>query len=87
MEMVRYKISNPEITMGTVNSAAAERIAVLIPCYNEALTIGQVVRDFRQELPDALVFVYDNNSTDGTAALPARLVRMSFGSAGKARAM
>jgi hypothetical protein len=45
------------------------RIAVLIPCYNEALTIGKVVRDYRQALPDADIYVYDNNSTDETARL------------------
>lgn len=43
------------------------RVAVLIPCYNEALTIAKVVEDFRRELPGATVYVYDNNSTDGTA--------------------
>ncbi|ANM08752.1 glycosyltransferase [Rhizobium sp. N324] len=42
-------------------------IAVLLPCYNEAATIGPVVRGFRATLPDAAVHVYDNNSTDGTA--------------------
>lgn len=42
---------------------------MLIPCYNEALTIGQVVRDFRRELPAAKIFVFDNNSTDETAAI------------------
>lgn len=42
-------------------------IAVLLPCYNEAATIGQVVRDFRTALPEARIYVYDNNSTDGTA--------------------
>ena len=46
-----------------------DRIAVLIPCYNEALTIGKVVRDYRQALPDADIYVYDNNSTDETARL------------------
>ena len=45
------------------------RIAVLIPCYNEALTIGNVVRDYRQALPDADIYVYDNNSTDETGRL------------------
>jgi glycosyltransferase involved in cell wall biosynthesis len=44
------------------------RIAVLIPCYNEALTVEKVVRDFKEQLPTAQVFVYDNNSTDDTAA-------------------
>lgn len=42
-------------------------IAVLLPCYNEAATIGSVVRGFRATLPDAAIHVYDNNSTDGTA--------------------
>lgn len=47
-------------------------IAILIPCYNEAATIEKVVRDFRRELPEASVYVFDNNSTDGTADLAAR---------------
>lgn len=42
-------------------------VAVLIPCYNEALTIAKVVADFRAALPSAMIVVYDNNSTDGTA--------------------
>ena len=42
-------------------------IAVVIPCYQEALTIGKVISDFRRELPDANIYVYDNNCTDGTA--------------------
>ena len=42
-------------------------IAVLLPCYNEAATIGAVVSDFRAALPQARIYVYDNNSTDGTA--------------------
>jgi len=45
------------------------KIAVLIPCYNEALTIAQVVTDFKSELPEAVVYVYDNNSTDNTKEL------------------
>ena len=44
-------------------------IAVLLPCYNESLTIEKVVRDFRAQLPDAAIWVYDNNSTDGSAEL------------------
>jgi glycosyltransferase involved in cell wall biosynthesis len=43
------------------------RIAVLIPCYNEELTVPLVVRAFRAQLPGATIYVYDNNSTDGTA--------------------
>ncbi|MBQ7155256.1 MAG: glycosyltransferase [Synergistaceae bacterium] len=43
-----------------------DNIAVLIPCYNEAPSIRKVVEDFRKALPDAKIYVYDNNSTDGT---------------------
>lgn len=49
-----------------------DRIAVLIPCYNESKTVEKVVRDFRRTLPEAAIYVYDNNSTDGTAELAAR---------------
>ena len=44
-------------------------IAVLIPCYNEAATIGQVVKDFQTYIPGAAIYVYDNNSNDNTIAL------------------
>jgi glycosyltransferase involved in cell wall biosynthesis len=44
-------------------------IAVILPCYNESAAIGGVVRDFRQALPEAAIYVYDNNSTDDTAAV------------------
>lgn len=43
--------------------------AVIIPCYNEAVTIGKVIDDFHRELPGATVYVYDNNSTDGTSQI------------------
>ena len=46
-----------------------DKIAVLIPCYNESRTVAKVVSDFRSALPDAIVYVYDNNSTDGTDEL------------------
>lgn len=46
-----------------------DKIAVLIPCYNEAATIEKVVRDFRSALPEAVIYVYDNNSTDRTGEL------------------
>ncbi len=42
------------------------KIAVLIPCYNEALTVESVVKGFQKSLPEAEIYVYDNNSTDGT---------------------
>ena len=48
-----------------------DKIAVLIPCYNEAVTIRKVVEDVRRVLPEAVVYVFDNNSTDGTAAIAA----------------
>ena len=49
-----------------------DRIAVLIPCYNEEKTIEKVIMDFRKQLPDAVVYVYNNNSTDRTAEIAAR---------------
>lgn len=48
-----------------------DKIAVLIPCYNEAKTIEKVVRDARTALPEAVIYVYDNNSTDDTAEIAA----------------
>lgn len=47
----------------------ADKVAVLIPCYNEAVTIGKVVDDFKRVLPNADIYVYDNNSKDDTAAI------------------
>lgn len=46
-----------------------DKIAVLIPCYCEEQTIGKVVRDFKTYLPESVVYVYDNNSTDNTAQI------------------
>ena len=46
-----------------------DKTAVLIPCYYEEKTIGKVVSDFRTVLPDAVIYVYDNNSTDKTSEL------------------
>ena len=48
---------------------ANQRIAVIVPCYNEALTIGDIVRDFNACLPQAAVYVFDNNSSDATTAV------------------
>ena len=53
-------------------------VAVLVPCYNESSTVAKVVADFRASLPGAKVYVYDNNSTDGTfeaAAVAGAVVR------------
>ena len=46
-----------------------DKIAVLIPCYNESQTIKKVVEDWKKELPEATIYVYDNNSSDNTAAI------------------
>lgn len=43
-----------------------DKVAVLIPCYNEAKTIEKVVKDFKSSMPEAIIYVYDNNSTDNT---------------------
>jgi glycosyltransferase involved in cell wall biosynthesis len=48
-----------------------DQIAVLIPCYNEGKTIEKVVKDFKRVLPEAVIYVYDNNSSDGTAEIAA----------------
>ena len=54
------------------SDAARFEVAVLVPCYNEERAIARVVADFRAALPAATVYVYDNNSTDGTAEAAAR---------------
>ena len=59
---VVYSVDMPE-------KNAKPSIAVLLPCYNEEVTIGKVVRDFRASLPTAAIYVYDNNSTDRTAEI------------------
>ena len=46
-----------------------DKIAVLIPCYNEEKTIYKVVTDFKAVLPDSTIYVYDNNSSDKTSEL------------------
>ena len=49
-----------------------DKIAVLIPCYNESQTIEKVVSDWQRELPEAIIYVYDNNSSDGTDVIAKR---------------
>lgn len=49
-----------------------DQIAVLIPCYNESKTIKKVVMDWKQELPETVIYVYDNNSNDGTSEIARR---------------
>ena len=61
-------------------------VAVLLPCFNEEVTIGKVVRDFKAALPDATVYVYDNNSTDRTAEIAAARAPSFAASPARARA-
>ena len=61
-------LSGPQ-TGSTSQNRATARLAVLIPCHNEEMTIGSVVSEFRAELPEAEVFVFDNNSSDRTAEI------------------
>lgn len=65
--MFRYQLSVFEYlrSMETTNTGRPT-IAIAIPCYNEELTVGQVIQDFRKELPEAEIFVFDNNSRDQT---------------------
>jgi glycosyltransferase involved in cell wall biosynthesis len=56
-------------TQRTERQEARQRLAVLVPCFNEETAIAQVVRDFRAALPQATIYVYDNNSTDGTVGV------------------
>jgi glycosyltransferase involved in cell wall biosynthesis len=54
-----------------MNAITTPRVAVLLPCYNEAAAIAQTVADFRAALPEATIYVYDNNSTDKTVEVAA----------------
>ena len=71
------KYAAPEMATAAATATAAGlpiftlRVAVLVPCYNEEAAIAQVVADFRSVLPDAAVYVYDNNSKDGTQRVAA----------------
>lgn len=68
--MTQLDIARP--TLPSSEAATPLKIAVTIPCYNEAATIAQVVGEFRAALPGADIYVYDNNSSDGTADIAAR---------------
>jgi glycosyltransferase involved in cell wall biosynthesis len=62
---LRYSgLSRTEVNTSHLGSQAD--IAVLIPCYNEELTVGEVIRQFQNHLPQSIVYVFDNNSTDRT---------------------
>ncbi len=60
----------PEL-LSTADIAASARVAVLLPCYNEEAAIGQTIAAFRAVLPGAAIYVYDNNSSDGTVKVAA----------------
>ena len=62
-------VRNSARTGGATDFVSSQRIAVLVPCYNEEIAIAKVVRDFRAIVPDAVVYVYDNNSSDNTMAV------------------
>ena len=66
------RAADPPGAPGLTAAHAGLDIAVLIPCFNEAMTIGKVVGDFRSALPQARIYVYDNNSRDGTAEAAVR---------------
>ena len=65
-------LNAPETRIPQSEAATPLRIAVTIPCYNEAATIADVIAGFRAALPSADIYVFDNNSTDGTAEVAAR---------------
>jgi glycosyltransferase involved in cell wall biosynthesis len=64
MEHIREFVAEAEVAL---TSAEASTIAVILPCYNEEAAIAQTVADFRASLPQAKIYVYDNNSSDRTA--------------------
>ena len=81
--MTGYAPQNPERERRSVSGIEARklRVAVLVPCFNEAATIEQVVTSFRDALPDCAVYVYDNNSSDDTvsrAEAAGAIVRREF---------
>ena len=63
------RTSETGMNSGDAGARQAYRIAVLVPCYNEAAAIAKVVADFKAALPEATVYVFDNNSSDDTAAI------------------
>ncbi len=67
--MTEATVRAGQIAAAATDAAARLRIAVLIPCHNEEAAIATVVADFRRALPEAAIYVYDNNSTDRTAEI------------------
>src|SRR4051812_21292408 len=67
--IARHSKSTDKSLRDSIANQESVKIAVLIPCYNEELTVAGVVESFRSELPQSQVYVFDNNSTDRTAEL------------------
>src|SRR5689334_24656218 len=59
-------IAKSSMSDDTSSGRMLPRVAVLVPCFNEEAAVGKVVRDFRAALPEAAIYVYDNNSADQT---------------------
>ena len=76
-------------SMNTVASAEGREpaIAVLIPCYNEEITIAKVIHQFREQLPSAEIYVFDNNSVDRTVELAQSAAPKCFMKGDKAKVM
>lgn len=74
---VRFSTSGETLIQASANFSMSlpdsPRIAILIPCYNEAATVEAVVRDFKSTLPEASVYVFDNNSSDATVEIASRV--------------
>src|SRR3954466_14471446 len=68
----RAGFHHPDMPMNAIAIEDGLKIAVLLPCHNQAATIGAAVRGFAAALPAAKVYVFDNNSTDDTARMAAR---------------
>src|SRR6201991_2277448 len=68
MPAIRHQHRGHLSMVSLVRKTMSPRVAVLVPCYNEETAIAKVVRDFRGALPDATIYVYDNNSRDQTVA-------------------
>ena len=67
--MMEYQDRSAKTRQREGTDQADRSIAVLVPCHNEASAVAQVVQEFRRNLPTALIYVYDNGSTDGTAEI------------------
>lgn len=72
MSQTAVQLARETFDPSTVRGPHPRSVAVLVPCYNEGGAIAQVVSAFRAALPDAMIFVYDNNSTDRTRAIAAQ---------------